>query len=106
LQRGARFVQPRLVAEVQHLAGTDALRHAVLRGGARRGVTRCSRGQRTGYQTKLAARQVRDAQPTLLAKLDVLAGKRGVCPSWRAHAAFCRNRQGAQCVVQSCHGWA
>jgi hypothetical protein len=32
LPRSARFVQPRLRAEVQYLAGTDALRHAVLRG--------------------------------------------------------------------------
>jgi bifunctional non-homologous end joining protein LigD len=31
LPRLARFVEPRLVAEVQYLAGSDALRHAVFR---------------------------------------------------------------------------
>jgi hypothetical protein len=29
--RGARFVQPKLDADVQYLAASDALRHAVLR---------------------------------------------------------------------------
>jgi bifunctional non-homologous end joining protein LigD len=32
LPRGARHCQPRLICEVQYLAGSEALRHAVLRG--------------------------------------------------------------------------
>jgi hypothetical protein len=31
LPRTARFVEPRLVADVQYLAGSDALRHAAIR---------------------------------------------------------------------------
>jgi hypothetical protein len=31
IPRGVRSVQPRLIAEVQYLAGSDVLRHALLR---------------------------------------------------------------------------